>query len=74
MSINEWYEEECELCGTYHNKFYICPSCLIGYAVKAGADKDKLIQILNERLENICGIDSCDLEGAVEGAEHIIRG
>ena len=74
MSINEWYEEECELCGTYHNKFYICPSCLIGYAVKAGADKDKLIQILNERLkkyrDSICGIDSCDLEGA----EHIIRG
>ena len=51
MSVKELWEEECALCAGYHCSFYVCPSCLIGYAVVAGASKKKLVGLLNERLK-----------------------
>jgi len=70
MSVREY--EECELCGSYHCKFYVCSPCLIGYAVKAGANKERFVEILNKRLKSvrppeyphIYQIDDFDLEQA----------
>ena len=42
MSIKEFWEEECALCGTYHCGNYFCYNCLVRYAVEAGADEEKL--------------------------------
>jgi len=46
MSIKQWYEEECSVCGSYHNEHYICLSCMIAHAVRAGASLDKLLAAL----------------------------
>jgi len=65
MSVKELWEEECALCGLYHCQHFICGSCLIGYAVKAGADKEKLLGLLKKE-----GMDIDDFE--VQEAQYII--
>lgn len=47
MSVKEYWEEECSLCGAYHCDHYFCYNCLIRYAREAGADEAKLRQVMD---------------------------
>ena len=44
MSVKEYWEAECALCGVYHCENYFCLDCFIHYAVETGADEGKLRQ------------------------------
>ena len=51
MSVKEYWEEECRLCGAYHCNNYFCYNCFIRYAVEAGADRAKLHQRIDALME-----------------------
>jgi hypothetical protein len=66
MSVKEFGEEECTYCGSYHCANYFCVSCLIGLAVKNGANKDSLIKDLRDREIEITDFDLKEADYLIE--------
>ena len=77
MSVKDYWEEACALCGIYHCPNYFCYNCFICYAVEAGADEAKLRQRIGSILDQARILDLKFRIKRVEegpGREDILKG